>query len=85
MSNVTTTAANLGYTTKKPELTDLDRKLQEIALINWPQFIKLVGKDAILGAKICLLRKNERSYGEICQKLKVPVWAARTKCKQCVE
>lgn len=50
-------------------MTELDKKLQEIALVNWSQFVALIGEDAILTAKVCLLRKDKKSYGEIQQKL----------------
>lgn len=50
-------------------MTDLDKKLQEIALMNWTQFVALIGPDAIIAAKVCLLRQQKKSYGEIQQKL----------------
>lgn len=46
-------------------MTELDKKILEIANKNWPQFVKLVGEDSITSAKICLLRKEKKSYGEI--------------------
>jgi len=46
-------------------MTDLDKKLQEMAVMNWPQFVALVGEDALMSAKICLLRQNGNSYGQI--------------------
>jgi hypothetical protein len=68
---------------QKKELTELDRKLQEIALLNWSQFVKLVGEDAIISAKICLLRQADRSYGEISQKLSITERRARYWCGEC--
>lgn len=65
------------------EITELDRKLQEIALFNWNQFVQLVGDDAILSAKICLLRTAGKSYGAITQKLGVTIDAARWNCNKC--
>lgn len=50
-------------------MTDLDKKLQEMAVMNWPQFVALVGPDAIRAMKICLLRQQGKSYGEIQNKL----------------
>lgn len=67
----------------KKELTELDRKLQEIALMNWSQFVKLVGEDAIISAKVCILRQADRSYGEISQKLSVSEALARYRCRAC--
>jgi len=65
-------------------MTDLDKKLQEIALMNWKQFVALIGEDALISAKVCLLRQDKKSYGEIQQKLKLTKnqveYAA---CKKC--
>lgn len=64
-------------------MTDLDKKLQEIALLNWTQFVQLIGKDAILSAKSCLLRKQNYSYGEICNKLGLTKDQVRYDCTKC--
>ena len=53
-------------------MTDLDKKLQEMAIKNWPQFVALLGDDALMAAKICLLRQNNRSLGEISKRLDMP-------------
>lgn len=66
-------------------MTELDKKLQEIALANWPQFVQLVGEDAILSAKICLLRQNNASYGEIENRLGITTNQARYGCNKCEE
>lgn len=58
-------------------MTDLDKKLQEMAVMNWPQFVALLGTDAIMAAKICLLRQQKKSYGEISMKLNVTEKKAR--------
>lgn len=64
-------------------MTELDKKLQEIALTNWNQFVTLMGEDAIIAAKTCLLRQNGSSYGEISIKLKITEKQARTRCEKC--
>lgn len=64
-------------------MTDLDKKLQEMATKNWPQFVALLGEDAIKSAKLCLLRKNNKSYGEIMIQLKISKQNARTMAKKC--
>ena len=64
-------------------LTDLDRKLQEIASKNWQQFVDLIGSDAITAAKICMLRQDQKSYGEICIKLNITEHQARYGCGKC--
>ena len=67
---------------KKP-MTDLDKKLQEMALLNWHQFVALIGEDSITIAKVCLLRRDKRSYGEIEQKLGITYDQARYGCNKC--
>jgi len=64
-------------------ITELDRRLQEMALLNWQQFTALVGEDAITGAKICMLRQKQKSYGEIMLHLRVSKQNVRTGCKKC--
>lgn len=68
---------------KTTQLTDLDKKLQEIALMNWPQFAALVGEDAITAAKVCLLRQGGKSYGEISNKLSITERQAQYGCGKC--
>ena len=64
-------------------MTDLDKKLQEIATKNWSQFVALMGQDAIIAAKICMLRKEKKSYGEISVRLGVTEKRARYWCNEC--
>lgn len=64
-------------------MTDLDKKLQEMAVMNWPQFVALMGPDAITAAKICLLRRQNKSYGEISVKLNITEKKARYWCGEC--
>jgi hypothetical protein len=65
------------------ELTDLDKKLQEMAVKNWQQFVMLIGEDAINAAKVCLLRKEDKSYGQISRKLGLSEHQARYACSKC--
>lgn len=64
-------------------MTDLDKKLQEMAVMNWPQFAKLVGDDALTAAKVCLLRQQNKSYNEIGIKLRITEHQARYGCNKC--
>lgn len=66
-------------------MTELDKKIQEIALMNWEQFVQIIGKDAIVAAKVCLLRQNKKSYGEISNKLSITESQARYACNKCDE
>jgi hypothetical protein len=65
------------------ELTELDKKLQEIALADWQKFVAMVGEDAVISAKVCLLRQNGNSYGQIKGRLKITIDKVRWECKQC--
>jgi|GEM_PF-5921126 len=66
-------------------MTDLDKKLQEIATRNWPQFVALIGANAITAAKICMLRGDGKSYGQIQTKLGITEDQARYGCTKCEE
>lgn len=72
---------------KAKSLTELDKKIQEMALLNWPQFVALIGTDAINRAKVCLLRQNNANatYGEISVKLGITADQARYACNKCDE
>jgi hypothetical protein len=69
--------------TDKKKMTELDRKLQEMAINNWDQFVHYLGQDAIRSAKICLLRKGGSSYGQISVKLGLTTNEARYGCRRC--
>jgi hypothetical protein len=65
-------------------LTDLDKKLQEMAVMNWQQFAALIGEDAIIAAKVCLLRQRGNTYGQIQAKLNLTKdQVAYASCKKC--
>lgn len=65
------------------QMTKLDEKLREMALVNWDQFVALIGEEAILKAKMCMMRKDGASYGQICMKLGVKKGAIRYNCSKC--
>jgi hypothetical protein len=67
---------------KKP-LTELDKRLQEMALLNWNQFVALVGEKCIMSAKICILRQKNKSLGEISQKLGITYRQSEWGCGKC--
>ena len=64
-------------------MTDLDKKLQEMATKNWNQFAALIGEDAIKSAKVCLLRQNNSSYGQIQKRLSLTKNQVEYACKNC--
>ena len=69
--------------TTDQRMTDLDKKLQEIATFNWAQFVAMIGPDAVIKAKACLLRQNNKSWGEISIKLSISENQARYACNKC--
>ena len=64
--------------------TELDKTLQNLAALDWPTFVQLVGEDAILAAKICLLRKKGKSYNQVAINLHITKGAVRWKAENCV-
>jgi len=64
-------------------MTELDKRLREMALTNWDQFVSLIGDDAVLKAKICMLRKQKASYGQISMRLGVTERQAQYGCQKC--
>lgn len=64
-------------------MTDLDRRLQEIASQDWERFTNMVGEDAVIGAKICLLRGEHKSYNQIVIRLHITERQARYGCTKC--
>lgn len=65
------------------ELTEIDKKLQQIALTDWPLFVSMVGADAIIRAKVCLLRKEGKSYEQVSTKLHISYKRARSRSRSC--
>lgn len=51
--------------------TELDKNLQDLAAIDWPAFVRLVGVDAITSAKVCILKSKGKSYNQIANKLRI--------------
>lgn len=68
-----------------PQLTELDKRLISMAVMNPVQFKALIGEDAITRAKTCLLRQENKSYGEISHRLNITYKQARYGCKDCNE
>lgn len=64
--------------------TELDKQLRDIAILDWPGFVKLVGEDAITNAKVCLLKGKGKSYNQIATRLSITKNQAQygsNKCK----
>lgn len=65
--------------------TDLDRQLQSLAVNDWATFCKLIGEDARMSAKICMLSAQGQSLGQISIKLSVTKRRAQvTKENKCI-
>jgi len=60
--------------------TQLDIELQQLAAIDWPAFVKLVGEDAITSAKVCILKSKGRSLNQIANKLSITRDKVRYDC-----
>ncbi|HRA42326.1 MAG TPA: hypothetical protein PLV31_01385, partial [Gammaproteobacteria bacterium] len=64
-------------------MTDLDKQLQQMALMNWRQFASIMGADAIKRAKICLLRQQGNKYDYICKVLDLSKNQVQYACTSC--
>ena len=63
--------------------TDLDKELQQLALIDWPTFVNLVCEENIIAAKVCLLKSRGKSLSQISTKLRITHSQSRTRCNKC--
>lgn len=63
--------------------TDLDLQLQQLALVDWPTFVRLIGEDNILNAKVCLLKNRGKSHNQAAVKLNMSRDNVRYACKKC--
>lgn len=63
----------------------LDIQLQNLALINWDVFVKLIGEKPITKAKICLLKNKGKSLNQIANKLGITKDQVEYRCKTCRE
>lgn len=51
--------------------TDLDVTLMQLASTDWPAFVKLIGEENIINAKICVLKSRGKSIRQIAQRLAI--------------
>lgn len=64
-------------------MTELDKELQKMALMNWEQFVALIGEDAIKKAKVCILRKEGNKYEYISMVMKLSKNQVQYACSSC--
>lgn len=64
-------------------MTPEEEQLQQLALTDWTEFKKIVGLDAILNARVCILRKKKQSLNQIAIKLNITKHQVRTRCSKC--
>ena len=66
--------------------TELDKELQQLAMVDWPTFCQLLGDDAITSAKVCILKSRGKSLNQIATKLSIGREKVRYDCNnKCVE
>lgn len=63
--------------------TDLDRDLQQLAAVDWPTFVQLVGEEAVVAAKICILKSRGKSQHQIANRLNITRSKAQRNCQTC--
>lgn len=51
--------------------TALDNDLQNFAAMDWKAFCQFIGEDAIICAKVCLLRSRGQTFQQIANRLDI--------------
>ncbi len=64
-------------------LTTLDDQLRELALTDWQAFVSLIGAENINRAKVCLMRKKNKSMRTIANKLNITKKTVEVACGKC--
>ncbi len=64
-------------------ISELDKQLQALAASDWEKFKTLIGEDAVIKAKVCMLREKKRSFRYISYRLKISVGKSHNKSKKC--
>jgi hypothetical protein len=62
-------------------MTDLDKKLQQLATTDWHTFMTIVGQDNITVMKARILRQDGKSYQQICVQTGLTMAQARNAVK----
>jgi len=65
--------------------TQLDKDLQQLAMVDWATFVDVVGEDAIIAAKVCILKSQGKSLTQIANKLAISKMQVRTRSEKCVK
>lgn len=60
--------------------TDLDEQLQNLATMDWASFAKIIGDDALLIAKVYMLRTRGNSLQQIANRLDI----SKSKVQYCI-
>lgn len=63
--------------------TELDLQMQNLAALDWPAFVLLIGEENITNAKICLLKGRGKSLNQIAYKLAVTKRKVEYNCNKC--
>lgn len=63
-------------------IVDIDEELKSIAMLQWEIFITLIGPDAVLTAKVHVMRRNGKSINQIARKLKITKSQVETRLKR---
>lgn len=63
--------------------TPLDVQLQQLALSDWPAFVNIIGEDAIVAAKVCILKSNGKTQAQISHKLHLTKRMAQYRAEKC--
>jgi predicted DNA-binding protein YlxM (UPF0122 family) len=70
---------------EKNQLTTVDQRLQALACSDWLAFVSLLGVDAHNRLKVCIMRRENKSFRQIANNLKVSKGSVQNSCKKCPE
>lgn len=62
-------------------MTDLDKKIKELAISDWEKFMQVAGTDFLITFKARILRSEGKSWQQISMKLEISPRQARVCCK----
>lgn len=63
--------------------TPLDKDLQQLAVMDWPLFVQLIGEECIKSAKICILKQRGKSHQQIAISLNSTKGTVRYRAENC--
>lgn len=61
---------------------EIDEELKSLAMLQWQIFITLIGPDAVMTAKVHLMKRKGKSINQIATRLKITKSQVETRLKR---